>query len=87
MTERIRLACEAAGTVEGVWRRMWNVAEGRGRTGPSRRTLNRWLSGHAPSSDHLALFCVATGVSADYILGLTDDPTPATYRHGGFRVV
>ncbi len=44
-------------------------------TGIKEVTLGTWESGRSePNAESIAALCVAYGVSADYLLGLTDEP-------------
>lgn len=50
-------------------------------------TYARWEQGiRRPSIDELADLAIRFGISADYLLGLTDDPTPASKRAPGGAV-
>jgi transcriptional regulator with XRE-family HTH domain len=41
------------------------------------RTVRRWIRGDtAPGVESLPILCPLLGVSADWLVGLTDDPTP-----------
>jgi len=51
------------------------------KVGISLTWMNSIECGHAdPRAMHLKGIADALGVSADYLVGLTDDPTPATKR-------
>lgn len=77
LTRRIRLVREATGTIEDVYLAMIDLTRSDATwKKPGLRTFHRWLSGDTPSVEHLATFCHVTEVSADYILCLTDDPSP-----------
>jgi transcriptional regulator with XRE-family HTH domain len=46
--------------------------------GVSDRQVRRWLNGESdPSSKNVADLATTLNVSSDYLLGLSDDPTPA----------
>lgn len=48
--------------------------------------VNRWENDKAtPNGEKVALIASALSTSADYLLGLTDDPVPAHMRGGSFR--
>ena len=50
--------------------------------GVLQQTYARWEQGiRRPSIDELTDIAIRCGVSSDYLLGLTDDPTPADKRH------
>lgn len=52
--------------------------------GLSRATIQNYESGRTqPKASELALLVDLFGVSADYLLGLTDDAAPAAARGGG----
>lgn len=45
--------------------------------GTSQQTVGRWeVGGARPDASSMASLCRVLQVSADYLLGLTDDPTP-----------
>jgi transcriptional regulator with XRE-family HTH domain len=47
----------------------------------SRRTVGAWENGHKmPTYDSIIVLAQYFNVSGDYLLGLTDDPTPAKER-------
>ena len=53
-------------------------------TGIPSTTIDRAeREGSDPKSELLLAYCSVFGVSADYLLGLTDDPTPASKRAPG----
>jgi transcriptional regulator with XRE-family HTH domain len=64
----------------------WRVAQGESRRataarlGVTEQTLLNWESGRAPSYDALARLVAASGVSGDYWLGVTDDPSRGRIR-------
>jgi transcriptional regulator with XRE-family HTH domain len=50
-------------------------------TNYSRRTVGSWENGHKmPTYDSIVVLAQYFNVSSDYLLGLTDDPTPANER-------
>ncbi len=79
MTHRIRGVRDVAGSTRKLHDLMVITAHEMGLpldACPEERTMKRWFSGEtAPRSDDLMLVCIATRVSADWILGLTDDPS------------
>jgi transcriptional regulator with XRE-family HTH domain len=67
--QRLAVAMEARGKM--------TVRELSDRIGVSEKTISRWrTSKHAPEGDNVRSAAVALGVSADYLLSLTADPTP-----------
>ena len=68
---RLKAARARAGTQEDV------AAMMRREGGANLRTLARWEHGEvAPRADHLQVFCLVTGSSADWLLGLPGGTPP-----------
>lgn len=69
--ERLKAARRQAGTQEDV------ASEMRRHGGANLRTLARWEGGEAaPKADHLRVFCLVTGTSADWLLDLPGGQPP-----------
>ena len=74
---RLKDARARAGTQEDV------AAMMRREGGANLRTLARWEHGEvAPRADHLQVFCLVTGASADWILGLPGGVPPGDVTTG-----
>ena len=66
--ERIRMLCEKKGI---------SIAKLENDCGFANSTIKKWKSTSTPGVDKIKVIARYFGVTVDYILGLTDIPTPA----------
>lgn len=66
--ERIRMLCEKKGI---------SIAKLENDCGFANSTIKKWKSSSTPGVDKIKVIARYFGVTVDYILGLTDIPTPA----------
>lgn len=54
--------------------------------GVAQQTLDNYLRGRDPKASFVYRLCLELGVSADWLLGLSDDPSPASKRPASVSV-